>query len=247
MENNEFEHFSKAWNTTDSHNGSQKIYSEKEIKDIKMKTSLDFSRSISKSIVFDYVLKSILIAGMLWLILIYKSNTSLFLTLCGLIGFSIYLLFKEVNIRSELLKIEDYTQELSSVLKSKIQFYNKYFPALKFMMAFTNSLLVWVGSMFYSYSKYGLYRIEDFTDIAVAFLMVSLAFGISYFAMSYQFKINILDLEESLMNLDDLGAASTKIEAQQRRKKNFKVAMIIAVIAGIALFLFFLISYLKFN
>jgi len=247
MENKEFERFSKAWNAADSKSSSQKVYSENEIKDIKMKKSLDFSRSINNSIVFDYVLKGILIAGMLLLIWFYKSEAQLLLVLFGLIGFSAFLLYKEVNIRAELLKLEDYCKELSSILKSKIQFYKVYFPVLKLMLAFTNSLLVWVGSMFYFYAKYGYYRFDDIIDIIVAFLMVSLAFVISYVAMSYQFKLNILDLEESLINLDDQKATSTHIHAQERRKKKFKVAIIIAIIVGLALFLFFLLSYLYFN
>lgn len=247
MENKEFERFSKAWSANNSKSSSQKVYSEKEITDIKMKNSLDFSRSINKSIVFDYVLKSILIAGMLLLIWVFKSEIPLLLILIGLIGFSVFLLNREANIRAELLKLENYSKELSVILKSKIRFYGVHFPALKLMLAFTNSLLVWVGSMFYFYAKYGYYRIDDIIDVLVTFLIVSLAFGISYFALSYQFKLSILDLEESLMNLDDLDAASINIHEQQRRKKKFNKVLTIAIIAGLVLLLFFLLSYLKFN
>ena len=61
MENKEFGRFAQAWNKAGPNSRAQKMYSEKDIKDIKMKNSLDFSTSINKSIVFDYVIKSILI------------------------------------------------------------------------------------------------------------------------------------------------------------------------------------------
>ena len=59
MENNGFEKYAKAWNKADPNAGSQKVYTKKEIKNIKMKTSQDFSESIHRSIVFDYAYKGI--------------------------------------------------------------------------------------------------------------------------------------------------------------------------------------------
>jgi len=245
MENNGFERFSNAWKQADTLGQSQKMYSENEIKTIKMKKSLEFSRSINTSILFDGALKGILILGMFVLILFYRNDAALVAVLSVIIGVSFFLLYKEFNIRNELLNIEDYAHELGVVLKRKIQFYKVNFPKLKWMIAFSNSLFVWVGSMFYFYSKYGHYRIEDFVDALVTILMITFAFGISYLALTFQFKLSVLDLEESLINLDDQEAASININAQVQRKKKFRIAMIIAIILGLALFLFLLLSYIN--
>jgi len=245
MENNGFERFSKAWKQADTISHSQKMYSKKEINTIKMNKSLEFSRSINNSILFDTALKGIIILAMLLLIWLYRNDAPLVAVLSGIIGVSSFLLYKEFNIRNELLNIEQYTHALKAVLISKVQFYKVHFPKLKWMIALSNSLIVWVGSMFYFYSKYGYYRMEDIVDAIVTILMVTLAFGISYFAMSIQFKINVFDLEESLLNIDDQEASSISIHNQLKRKRKFKFALIAAIILGISLFLFLLVSYFK--
>lgn len=245
MDSNGFERFSKAWKKADAIGHSQKMYSENEIKTIKMKKSLDFSKSVNNSILFDVALKSILIFGMLLLAWFYWAETTIIIMLFALMAFSIVLLIREVNIRQELHMIEDYTSELGTVLKRKIQFYKVRFPAIKGMIAFTNALFVWIGSTFYQYSKYGYYKLTDTEDIIVTVIMISLAFGISYLSLHLMFKLNIRDLEESLLNLHDQEAISISINAQLRRKKRFRIAVIIAIIVGLALFLFFLLSYLN--
>ena len=151
MENSGFEHFSNIWKKADKVGPTQKVYSEEQIKKIKMKTSQDFSRSIKNSILFDYLLKGILIAGMLLLAWFYKTNTTILITLFALIGLSAVFIYKEFGIRKKLHEIDDYSKELVEVVKLKLEFYKEKLTSLKYMLAFTNALLVWVGSMFYFY------------------------------------------------------------------------------------------------
>ena len=93
------------------------------------------------------------------------------------------------------------------------------------MLAFTNALLVWVGSLFYYYSKYGYYRVEDIVDLFVTVVLLSAAFGISYFALSAQFKVEVLDLQSSLDSLDDPEASNISILEQVKKKKRFTTVL----------------------
>jgi len=244
METNGFEQFSELWKKDGENNTSKKLYSEKEIKRMKMKKSLDFSKSINNSIIFDFILKGVLVLGMLLLVWFYKTDVELLITLSGLIGLSLFFIYMEFNIRSKLHKIEDYTKELSEVLKEKIVFYKSNFTYLKLMIAFTNALLVWIGSMFYFHTKYGYYRIEDLADGIVAILMISLAFGISYTALGWQMKNNVLELEESLQNLEDAEATSFQLQLQAKRKKRQKILIIVIAAVGIIIFSLLMINYL---
>ena len=241
MENsNGFERYSDAWKKADKGSGSQKKYSEKDINAFKMNKSKDFSKALNTSIVFDFVFKGLLILGMLLLIWFYRTNTPIIATLVLLIVASIYLLMKEYSISKEFKLIDDLSTELSKVLKSKIQFYNTSFPKLKWMLASTNALFVWVGSMFYFYSKYGYYKMEDIGDIIVSVIMLSLAFGISYFAMTFQYKYYIYELKECLTQLTDVQTASMTIKKQLWRKRVFIIAAVLAIIAGVLVFAYVL-------
>lgn len=245
MENNGFERFSKAWKKSGLAGFSKKLVSEKDIKEFKMKKSKDFSRGLNNSIIFDFVHKSLLIAAMLLLIWFYRADVSLVVIFIGLIGISIFQLFKENGIKNEFQTIDDYTKELSTTITQKLNFYRAHFPILRVMLAFTNALLVWVGSLFYFYSKYGYYRVDDIIDILVNVGMIGLAFGISYFALTYQYRFNILELEENLADLDDEVVAAIHIETQKRRKKRFLIGLTILTTIGLLLFIYLVVMYMK--
>ena len=243
MENNGFERFSEAWKKGTSAGDSQKMYSENEIKNIKMKTSKDFSKSLNNSIVFDYVLKGLLMLGMILLAWFYRTNPLMLIAICSLIGISALFINKEINIQKSLSKIDDYSKEVSEVIKMKLAFYQQSITPLKLMIAFTNALFVWMGSMFYFYSKYGYYKMEDFGDLFVTILMVTLAFGISYFALTWQIKTNVVELEESLHGLDDEQAEVLHLQLQRKRKQKIVMAVIAAI--GILLLSVLLIIYFR--
>ena len=240
MENNRFDRFSDLWKKDDKASASQKMYSEDDINTFKMNKSKDFSKALNTSIVFDFVFKGLLVLAMLLLIWFYRTNTPIISILVLLIGGSIYLLMKEYSIRKEFKLIDDLSTELSKVLKSKIRFYNTSFPTLKWMLASSNALFVWVGSAFYFYSKYGYYKIEDIADVIVTVIMLTLAFGISYFAMTFQYKFYIHELKECLTQLNDEQTASMTIKKQVWRKWVFIIAAVLAIIAGVLMFVYIL-------
>jgi hypothetical protein len=241
MENsNGFERYSSSWKKAGKGSISQQTYSENDINKFKMNKSMDFSRALNKTIWFDFTLKGLLLIGMIALAWIYHTNAAILSALVLLIGVSIYLIVKENSIRSEFGLIDDLSEELSTVLKEKIKFYTASFPKLKWMIAFSNALFVWVGSMFYYYSKYGYYRIEDIEDAIVSAVMLSLAFGISYYTMTFQYKYYIHELNECLAQLSDEQSVAMTIKRQLWRKRVIMFISILAIALGLLLFAYLL-------
>jgi len=237
MENsNGFERFSDLWKKADKDGVSQKKYSENEINIFKMKKSADFSKALNTSIVFDFALKGILAVAMVLLIWFYNTNLPIVSMLVLLIGISLFLIKKEFSIRRKFSSLDDLSKELSTVLRSKIAFYHDSFPKLKWMLAISNALFVWIGSMFYYYSKYGYYKIEDLTDVLVSVAICLMAFAISYFAMTFQYKYHIHELQECLSELNDEQATALTIKRQSNRKTVFILITVLAAITGILLF-----------
>jgi len=243
MENNGFDRFSEAWIKRTSTGDSQKIYSENDIKNIKMKTSKSFSKSVKTSIVFDLVFKGLLIVGMILLAWFYRTNPVVLIAIVLLIGLSALFIKKENGIQKSLHKIDDYSKEVSEVIKMKLAFYKQSFTPLKLMMAYTNALFVWVGSMFYFYLKYGYYKMEDFGDLFVTTLMVMLAFSISYFALTWQIKNGVMELEESLNDLNEEQADLLHMQLHRKRKQKIVMAVMAAI--GIFLLSVLLIIYFR--
>lgn len=244
MENNEFDRFSSAWKKSASADSQHKIYHEKDINTFKMKSSTDFSRTLNNSIIFDIIHKSILILAMLLLLWFFRTDLFIVLAIILLTCLSIFLIFQERSIKLEFRKIDDYTKDVSTTISEKIRFFRSHSMSLQWMMAFTNGLLVWVGSLFYFYSKYGYYRIDDLADVIVNLLMVSLAIGISFYSYNYQNRFNLLELEENLADLDDEGAAAIHMQNQTRRKRRMKIVLILLSIVGLLSLLYLVIIYL---
>jgi hypothetical protein len=243
MENNGFERFSKAWKKSGLAGSTRKLYVEEDIKLFKMNKSKDFSRALSNSIVFDLVFKTIVIAGMLLLIWFYRTDLILVSTFVALIALSVFLLIHENGIKQEFQKTDDYSRELSVTIQQKLSFYKNHFPSLRWMLALTNALLVWVGSLYYFYFKYGYYRVEDFVDVLVNLVMVGIAFAISYYSMNFQYKFNMLELEENLADLDDEASAAIHIATQKRRKHRMIVRFAILAALGLLLFIYLFFVY----
>lgn len=245
MENKGFERFSKAWKKSEQADSTKKLYSVEDVKLFKMKKSKDFSRTLNNSIIFDFVQKAILMAAMLVLIWFYRIETGLIIAFIGLIGLSSYLIYSELIIKRKLDQINEYDLKLSEVIGRKIQFFRQYFPNLRWMLAFTNALLVWVGSLFYFYSRYGFYRLEDIIDITVAVLMVVFAFGGSFLIYTFQFRFNVKELEQSLNILHEDASASETLLALKKKSIRMTIAKIIAFMVGLGLFVYLLASYMS--
>lgn len=243
MENNGFERFSKAWKKSGLAGSTRKLYVEEDIKLFKMNKSKDFSRALNNSIVFDLAFKTIVIAGMLLLIWFYRTDLILVSTFVILIAFLVFLLIREHGIKQEFRKTDDYSLELSATIQRKLSFYKYRFPSLRWMLALTNALLVWVGSLYYFYFKYGYYRVEDFVDILVNMLMVGIAFAITYCTATYQYRFNMHELEENLADLDDEASAAIHIENQKKRKQRMIIRFVILAALGLLLFIYLFFVY----
>jgi len=242
MKNNEFKHISDLWKKAEKNGGSHKVYSEKDINEFKMKKSIDFSKALQKSILFDIAFKGLLIIAVVTLFSLFQSNVTMIIALIIVTGISGLFMYYENLVRKQFIDLDDYSRDLQTVLKEKVNFYNQSFPKVKWMVAFTNAFFVWIGSLFYYFSKYGYYRIESLADVIVSAIMILLAFGISYVALTFQYKYYIKELKECLFNLDDEQTAVMVIANQQRRKILFTIGAILAVLVGLALLIFLIVS-----
>ena len=243
MKNNELNHIAEIWKKGGEPAQNQKVYSKEEIRKIKMKNSSDFSKSIHHSIVFDFIQKGILILGMILLSWYFRADYHTLFILGILISFTALFVFSEQRIKNRLKTIDQYGKEIREVIKAKLHFYKVHFTPLKLMLAYTNALLVWVGSMFYFYSKYGRYKMDDTTDLLVNVTLLALAFGISYLGLSWQLKNNVIELEESLSEIDEQGAKV--LQEQLRRKRRNRMIMIFTSAIGLVIFVALVIKYLS--
>jgi len=236
MEKNDFDRYSELWKKVENTAYSHEEYSKESINKLKMKKSNDLTKSIQRSISFDLVLKSVLILAMILLALIFKTDTNMNLGLFGVAGILGILIYHERLTREQLQALDEYSREVKSVLTDKLRFYRNDFSRLSWMFAISNGAFVWVGSLFYYYWKYGMYKITSFMDVLVSAMMIIIAFGISYFAMLWQLKYVIHELEENLASIDEDKAFLKVAEKHKKQRIIITISAIITLIIGLLLF-----------
>jgi len=201
-----------------------------------MKKSMSLTKSIQRSISFDLVFKSILILAMILLAFIFNTGTHMNLGLLGVAGILGILIYHEKLTKNQIHELEDYSKEIKSVLTEKLHFYRHDFMRLSWMLAISSGVFVWVGSLFYYYTKYGLYRVTAFIDVMVTVVMILLAFGISYFTMRWQFKYYIHELEENLASIDEDESFLKTAEKHRKQRLVITILAIAAIVIGLLLF-----------
>ena len=134
MKNNEFKHISDLWKKAEKNGGSHKVYSEKDINEFKMKKSIDFSKALQKSILFDIAFKGLLIIAVVTLFSLFQSNVTMIIALIIVTGISGLFMYYENLVRKQFIDLDDYSRDLQTVLKEKVNFYNQSFPKVKWMV-----------------------------------------------------------------------------------------------------------------
>ena len=108
MENNEFQHISDLWKKAAQGSTSRKVYSEKDINEFKMKKSIDLTRSLNKSLLFDVSLKGILVVAALLFVLMFEANAMMITTLIILSGVTLLLMYSENMARKQFIRLGEH-------------------------------------------------------------------------------------------------------------------------------------------
>lgn len=242
MDSNEFKKYAAAWKNGNALQQSFK-YTVEEIEQFKSKSAKDFISDLNRSILFDMILKGLLVIGILLLTGLFQKY-NLFTILLAVLGVGTSIMIaNEFKIRKNLRKPEYFTAQINETLSKSIDFFHTKFPKLLIMIACSYALLVWVGSLFYAYIAYGKYKTQTTTDVFVTFLMITIAFSVSYFAHSFQYKEQIQTIEENLAMIDDIQENSHKIEKQLKRRRLLKFLMFLALALGVIVFAFLILLH----
>lgn len=195
-------------------------------------TSDRISTTLRRGMAVDIVLKYI-IATAAFLLLMYSNfNRSYILFtvisivfLLSMIATAIYSKKKLEMISSDLPILEN--------LERKLEFLRTIYKQYILSSAFTAPMFVFTGNCYYFHYKYGEMRFND--PVILLFLVV--AFLIGYFAQLPTYKLQLLEVEEAIGDLDETKARV--IEISRRRQK---IAIIVLILMGVIVFtvLFFL-------
>ncbi|MFC2188237.1 hypothetical protein ACFCT7_13040 [Fulvivirgaceae bacterium LMO-SS25] len=205
----------------------------------------NFMKSASKIVgqyrwflLFDIVLKSILLISFLLLIFLLKNQLIAILTITFFIFISVFGIIWQSKVYKKVDKISVTKEYLKDLLKAYIDFYTGQYIKSIFVSALSSTLFFLIGSLYYLYFKYEQIPTFEWDDFIVLTIGIILSYGVSAFAQIKQNDYQIKQLERCLDEIEEntINVSSIK-KYKTNRIKNIAMTGV-ALIIGVIIFLY---------
>ncbi|MBC35765.1 MAG: hypothetical protein CL663_06980 [Bacteroidetes bacterium] len=177
-------------------------YSPAQINTYRKKQYRQVKRSQGFLIIFDIIMKSIIIAALVLLAILSEQKDLQILTL-SIAALSLIFLVIVANIHSSYKSI-NIGNSIMENIKERLLFLEGKFNTFLIFYSLTNFLLVFTGFIYYQIIKYDNIDLVAFLTDPFMYLFPIVAFAISYFSQHQVVKQQITDLTEAMHELEDM-------------------------------------------
>jgi hypothetical protein len=213
---------------------------------------LKFIKSASKiegqykrALVFDIVLKSILIIAIFILSYKFKQQTEPLVTVLVLLPVAVFGILWQLHAYKQIEKISANDFNLKQLLESYISFFNSKYVTSLFVNALSSTLFFLIGSMFYMHIKYGEIPPLDLDDIIVIIIGIIASYGFSAAVHIMQNNYQIKQLETCLEQIEEDNINALNLDTYKKNRIVNIVVNGIALITGIVAFWYLVIEFFK--
>ena len=134
------------------------------------------------------------------------------------------------------------TDNLRTILESKISYYTKkYFRSL-YVSALSNSLFFISGILYYFHFKYGEIRSMGMQDYLVLGILVIVGFILGAFTQIRYHNFQIRQLEQCLTEIDENTFSELTVKKARNRRIYQLLMALLAIICGLLVLAYFLFS-----
>lgn len=232
--------YKAAWQDEKAFNESR--LSDQEIKSYLEKRSARIDGMYRSGLLFDLVIKTILLAALAGLALVFQlsSGSSVAAALAGatLLGGLMF----EGRIYLQISRVFTPSAPIKAALRERIDFFNRRYLKSLLVVAISSPLMILVGGMYYFYFKYGEIRPLDLEDIIVFSLILIAGYSLSTFFQVRNFRFHIRQLEDALAGFNEESLNMEVISLQRRQRKRIIILTLLAIIVGILSLLLLLIQ-----
>ena len=177
-------------------------YSQDQISAYRKKQHGQVKRSQGFLIIFDIIMKSIIIVALV-ILAILNEQTDLRIMTLSIAVISLVFLIMVANIHSSSKNI-NIGNSIIENLKERLLFLEGKYKTFLIYYALTNFLLVFNGFLYYQFFKYGTIDLIAFLADPIMYLFPITAFAISFFSQRQVVKQQVADLTESMLELEDM-------------------------------------------
>ncbi|MBC5995045.1 hypothetical protein [Pontibacter cellulosilyticus] len=232
----------EIWKSSREQEQQTKKYSMEAIHHYVSQRSRRTSSSVRWSIFLDIALKGFVLIGLVYLAQIQVLQYPFQVVVWSLFAATLLLIVVEFMFIKKLSSIRD-TDAVLQNLSSKLNYLQTTQKRFILFSALSSPLLVLCGFLLYYYLKYNSILLESPVKDPVPYIILAIAFAISYVAQSIQNNQQITDLKEMLEDVHDETKASGKISAMKASQKKRIIVFTILALLGLLVLLFFLSNW----
>jgi hypothetical protein len=232
----------QIWKSAQKDEELKRRYSLEDIQKFRRHKSHQTSKSISWSILFDIIYKSIIVAEIIYLYLSLNYQYPFQIIIGLLLLIAVVLILFEINFLKKHRSIRD-TDSVIDNLKNKLYYLRTTYRKFIFTSALSNPLFVLCGFFIYFHFKYNEIKLGTPVQDPVLYLILLIAFALSFISQLSVNKMQIKELRESIFDMDDVELAAIKIEESGKRRRNTIILFSLLILLGvIILFLLLLVK-----
>lgn len=230
--------FKEVWKASSTEDAGFSPLSNDEIRVYLKGRSRSAGRLFRNGLIIDIVLKTCIGAALLYLAFFMHTPAGMRRAAYVTLGFVLVSGVLQVRHLFTMPQFTPDRRNVREMLISIIDYYETRYRTVLFIAGGTNPLLLVTGMLYYFFFTYGGIRPLDAVDFIVLslFLLVSYLFGVIVPMLQYRFQIN--QLRESLSDLDESAISTQKLKEQKMQRIRWTVAAVIALVAGLLLFVF---------
>jgi hypothetical protein len=238
MEGINLEQYKSAWKTESSF--SEEKFSRDQMMKFMQASSKNISGLIKKSLITDLILKSLLLVSFGLLFLFYANQTRILLLIAFLILVTSFCILVQTRIYRKIPLVKQGQPNIKTLLHSYIDFYTDSFKSSLIVTAFSTSLFIISGYLFYFYNQYGRVRPLQFEDYLVFGSLIIIGFLLSAFIQIKNFNFHMAQLQITLDDIENETLNERKLKHYKKLNNRNLLIFIVILLCGMILLSIFL-------
>lgn len=230
------EQYRKSWK--EENRFDEVFFSENDIQEFMKSSSSDLRNSYYRNIIFDLILKTILLLSLLLVMFLVESSKAVFfIGVLLIISFiAILWLWRFYQI---ILRMDYKVGPTKSVVLHHLEIHRIYIKSV-FVIALTAPLTFISGSIFYLYLKYASFPEFHYDDFIVLFGGANIGYFLSLFSHMKQAKSGARLWETCLSELQNELPSMEVVTAYRKKRLHSNVMMLLIYLLGMAILLYIL-------
>ena len=229
-----------AWKTEQSFDDEK--LSRERITAFMSSASKSIEGLFRRSLIFDITVKALLAFSSGALMVLYSDQGRVLPVLALLIVLVVSSVILQIRIYLRIPSVKDSGKNARSLLHSYISFYSRSFIPSLITASLTGPLVFVIGSLFYSFLKYGTIGPLEFVDFLVLGSMVAISFLLGAFAHIKNFNFHIGQLKDSLAEIEQDTLTESRLNYYKKNKYRNLIIYSIILVVGLLLFLLLLLK-----